>query len=81
MQQNSFSWILSADSFETILKSLLGYQSGMGSGFIDPVIRKKMYESAINNTLKNNFSIMLKVCKTGGKPLTLHFEHCLHINL
>uniref|UniRef100_A0A7N6A5M6 Cytochrome P450, family 20, subfamily A, polypeptide 1 n=1 Tax=Anabas testudineus TaxID=64144 RepID=A0A7N6A5M6_ANATE len=49
------------DSFETILKSLLGYQSGMGGGTNESVIRKKVYESAINNMLKNNFSVMLKV--------------------
>lgn len=56
--------LLSADSFETMLKSLLGYQSGMGGGANETVIRKKVYESAINNTLKNNFPLVLKVCST-----------------
>lgn len=45
-----------------MLKSLLGYQSGMGGGANETVIRKKVYESAINNTLKNNFPLVLKVC-------------------
>lgn len=44
-----------------MLKSLLGYQSGMGGGATETVIRKKVYESAINNTLKNNFPLVLKV--------------------
>lgn len=57
--------LLSADSFETMLKSLLGYQSGIGTGANETVIRKKVYESAINNTLKNNFPIVLKVSRTG----------------
>lgn len=59
--------LLLADSFETILKSLLSYQSGMGGGANETVIRKKVYENAINNTLKNNFPVMLKVCSTDEK--------------
>lgn len=51
-----------ADSFETMLKSLLGYQSAMGGGAAETVIRKKVYENAINNTLKSNFPLVLKVC-------------------
>lgn len=44
-----------------MLKSLLGYQSGMGGRPTETVIRKKVYQSAINNTLKNNFPLVLKV--------------------
>lgn len=50
-----------ADSFETMLKSLLGYQSGAGMGGTEALMRKKVYEGAINKTLENNFPILLKV--------------------
>lgn len=46
-----------------MLKSLLGYQSGMGGGASESVMRKKVYEGASNNTLKNNFPLVLKVCR------------------
>ncbi|CAK6977956.1 cytochrome P450 20A1 [Scomber scombrus] len=49
------------DSFETMLKSLLGYQSGMGGGASETIVRKKVYESAINSTLKNNLPHLLKL--------------------
>lgn len=52
----------SADSFETMLKSLLGYQSGSGVGVTESMIRKKVYEGAINKTLENNFPLLLQVC-------------------
>lgn len=52
----------SADSFETMLKSLLGYQSGSGMGVTESMIRKKVYEGAINKTLENNFPLLLQVC-------------------
>lgn len=58
----SLFFLSSADSFETMLKSLLGYQSGTGGGPTDSVIRKKVYQSAIDITLKNNFPLVLKVC-------------------
>lgn len=44
-----------------MLKSLLGYQSGTGMGGTDAVMRKKVYERAINKTLENNFPLLLKV--------------------
>ncbi|KAG7262302.1 hypothetical protein CRUP_002231 [Coryphaenoides rupestris] len=41
------------DSFETMLKSLLGYQSAAGGGgATETVMRKKMYASAVDNALK-----------------------------
>lgn len=65
--------LFSADSFETMLKSLLGYQSGMGGRPTETVIRKKVYQSAINNTLKNNFPLVLKVgVKVGYGALRRH---------
>ncbi|KAF3688401.1 Cytochrome P450 20A1 [Channa argus] len=72
------------DSFETMLKSLLGYQSGMGGGAIETVRRKKVYESAINDTLKNNFPIMLKVVeelvgKWKSFPDAQHIPLCAHL--
>uniref|UniRef100_A0A4W6DLS3 Cytochrome P450, family 20, subfamily A, polypeptide 1 n=1 Tax=Lates calcarifer TaxID=8187 RepID=A0A4W6DLS3_LATCA len=72
------------DSFETMLKSLLGYQSGMGGGANETVIRKKVYESAINNTLKNNFPLVLKlveelVGKWKSFPEAQHTPLCAHL--
>lgn len=74
----------STDSFETMLKSLLGYQSGMGGGATETVIRKKVYESAINNTLKNNFPLVLKlvdelVGKWKSFPESQHAPLCAHL--
>ncbi|KAA0713445.1 Cytochrome P450 20A1 [Triplophysa tibetana] len=45
------------DSFETMLKSLLRYQPGSGA----EVMRKKVYEGAINKTLENHFPILLQL--------------------
>lgn len=72
------------DSFETMLKSLLGYQSGMGGGATETLMRKKLYESAINNTLKNNFPLMLKlveelVGKWRSFPEAQHTPLCAHL--
>lgn len=74
----------STDSFETMLKSLLGYQSGMGGGATETVRRKKVYESAINNTLKNNFPLVLKlveelVGKWKSFPEAQHTPLCAHL--
>ncbi|KAM9328337.1 LOW QUALITY PROTEIN: cytochrome P450 20A1 [Pholidichthys leucotaenia] len=71
------------DSFETMLKSP-GYQSGMGGGTNETVIRKKLYESAINTTLKNNFSLMLKLVeelveKWRSYPETQHAPLSAHL--
>ncbi|XP_037552623.1 cytochrome P450 20A1 [Nematolebias whitei] len=72
------------DSFETMLKSLLGYQSGTGGGGNESVMRKKLYESAINNSLKNNFSVVLQVVEElVGKwisfPEAQHIPLCAHL--
>ncbi|KAF7663185.1 hypothetical protein LDENG_00214770 [Lucifuga dentata] len=72
------------DSFETMLKSLLGYQSGMGGGATETLMRKKVYESAINNTLKSNFPLMLKlveelVGKWRSFPEAQHTPLCAHL--
>ncbi|CAJ1087722.1 cytochrome P450 20A1 [Xyrichtys novacula] len=72
------------DSFETMLKSLLGYQSGMGGGATESILRKKSYEGAINNTLKNNFPLVLKlvdelVGKWKSFPEDQHIPLCAHL--
>ncbi|KAM4601566.1 cytochrome P450 20A1 [Polymixia lowei] len=72
------------DSSETMLKSLLGYQSGMGGGATETMMRKKVYESAIGNSLTNNFPLMLKmveelVAKWRSFPETQHTPLCAHL--
>ncbi|KAM6893575.1 cytochrome P450 20A1 [Xenentodon cancila] len=72
------------DSFETMLKSLLGYQAGMGGGASESVVRKKLYEGAINNALKNNFPLVLKVAeelvgKWSSFPEAQHIPLCAHL--
>lgn len=70
------------DSFETMLKSLLGYHSVTGA--TENVLRKKVYENSINNTLKNNFSLVLKlvdelVSKWMCVPAAQHTPLCAHL--
>lgn len=72
------------DSFETMLKSLLGYQSGTGIGGTEALMRKKVYEGAINKTLENNFPILLKlvdelVSKWESFPKSQHTPVCAHL--
>ncbi|XP_034720799.1 cytochrome P450 20A1 [Etheostoma cragini] len=72
------------DSFETMLKSLLGYQTGMGGGATETIIRKKVYESGINNMLKNNFPLVLKLSeelveKWKSFPDSQHTPLCAHL--
>ncbi|XP_062853815.1 cytochrome P450 20A1 [Trichomycterus rosablanca] len=72
------------DSFETMLKSLLGYQSGTGMGGTDAVMRKKVYEGAINKTLESNFPILLKLVeelveKWQAYPKSQHIPICAHL--
>ncbi|XP_077055630.1 cytochrome P450 20A1 [Siphateles boraxobius] len=72
------------DSFETMLKSLLGYQSGSGVGATESMIRKKVYEGAINKTLENNFPLLLQlveelVDKWASYPKSQHTPLCAHL--
>lgn len=72
------------DSFETMLKSLLGYQSGMGGGSTETIIRKKVYEGAVSNALKSNFPLVLKlvdelVGKWESFPEGQHTPLCAHM--
>ncbi|XP_051563095.1 cytochrome P450 20A1 [Myxocyprinus asiaticus] len=72
------------DSFETMLKSLLGYQSGSGVGVTESLMRKKVYEGAINKTLENNFPLLLQlveelVDKWSSYPESQHTPLCAHL--
>ncbi|XP_066521229.1 cytochrome P450 20A1 [Hoplias malabaricus] len=72
------------DSFETMLKSLLGYQSGTGIGGTEAMMRKKVYEGAINKTLENNFPVLIKlveelVRKWQSYPKSQHTPICAHL--
>ncbi|XP_008972465.1 cytochrome P450 20A1 isoform X2 [Pan paniscus] len=48
------------DPFETMLKSLLRYQSGGGS-VSENHMRKKLYENGVTDSLKSNFALLLKL--------------------
>lgn len=48
------------DPFETMLKSLLGYRSGAGSGSEDHV-RRRLYGDAVTAALHSNFPLLLKL--------------------
>ncbi|XP_026113924.1 cytochrome P450 20A1-like isoform X2 [Carassius auratus] len=72
------------DSFETMLKSLLSYQSGSGVGVTESMIRKKVYEGAIDKTLENNFPLLLQlveelVDKWASYPKSQHTPLCAHL--
>uniref|UniRef100_A0A2R9CC69 Cytochrome P450 family 20 subfamily A member 1 n=1 Tax=Pan paniscus TaxID=9597 RepID=A0A2R9CC69_PANPA len=49
-----------SDPFETMLKSLLRYQSGGGS-VSENHMRKKLYENGVTDSLKSNFALLLKL--------------------
>ncbi|KAM5228554.1 cytochrome P450 20A1 isoform 2-T2 [Ctenodactylus gundi] len=49
-----------SDPFETMLKSLLRYQSD-GLSMSEKHMRKKLYENGVTNSLQNNFALLLKL--------------------
>lgn len=55
-----FNLSVLADPFETMLKSLLRYQSGDGN-VSENHTRKKLYENGVTNSLQSNFALLLKV--------------------
>ncbi|XP_056286871.1 cytochrome P450 20A1 [Pseudoliparis swirei] len=72
------------DSFETMLKSLLGYRLGAGGDAAEAVMRRKVYENAVNATLKSNFPLMLKLAeellgKWRSFPESQHTPLCAHL--
>ncbi|XP_016064372.1 PREDICTED: cytochrome P450 20A1 isoform X2 [Miniopterus natalensis] len=54
------------DPFETMLKSLLRYQSGGGT-VSENYARKKLYENGVTDSLQSNFALLLKVWSEIGK--------------
>ncbi|KAJ8394499.1 hypothetical protein AAFF_G00045090 [Aldrovandia affinis] len=75
---------LTTDPFETMLKSLLGYQSGLGGDVTETLMRKKVYEGGINHTLEHNFPLLLKlveelVQKWLSFPQSQHTPLCAHL--
>lgn len=55
-----FDLSVSVDPFETMLKSLLRYQSG-GGNVSENYTRKKLYENGVTDSLHSNFALLLKV--------------------
>ncbi|XP_020016099.2 cytochrome P450 20A1 isoform X3 [Castor canadensis] len=49
-----------SDPFETMLKSLLRYQSGAGN-VSENHMRKKLYENGVTDSLQSNFPLLLKL--------------------
>uniref|UniRef100_A0A7N4V5C8 Cytochrome P450 family 20 subfamily A member 1 n=1 Tax=Sarcophilus harrisii TaxID=9305 RepID=A0A7N4V5C8_SARHA len=47
--------------FETMLKPLLMYQSGLNGDAVENHIRKKLYENGVNKSLQSNFAVMVKL--------------------
>nr|XP_006636808.1 PREDICTED: cytochrome P450 20A1 [Lepisosteus oculatus] len=73
-----------SDPFETMLKSLLGYQSGLSGDAAESLMRKKVYENGINKALEHNFNLILKlvdelVTKWAAFPESQHTPLCAHL--
>ncbi|GAB5575902.1 cytochrome P450 20A1 isoform X3 [Prionailurus iriomotensis] len=74
---------VSADPFETMLKSLLRYQSD-GGNVNENHMRKKLYESGVTNSLQSNFALLLKLSeelldKWLSYPDSQHVPLCQHM--
>lgn len=61
----NISFALLADPFQMMLKSLLGYQSGVIGEATESHVQKKLYENGINKSLQSNFSVIIKVLNLG----------------
>ncbi|XP_018409548.1 PREDICTED: cytochrome P450 20A1 isoform X2 [Nanorana parkeri] len=73
-----------SDPFQTMLKSLLGYQSGVIGEAAESHIQKKLYENAINKSLQSNFSVIIKLSeellsKWISYPQGQHVPLCQHM--
>ncbi|ETE61786.1 Cytochrome protein, partial [Ophiophagus hannah] len=55
------------DPFETMLKSLLQYQSGLGGDMAESCLRKKLYENGVTKLLPSNFPVIQKIWAEIGK--------------
>ncbi|MEE6490197.1 hypothetical protein FKM82_015801 [Ascaphus truei] len=73
-----------SDPFQMMLKSLLGYQSGVIGEASESHIRKKLYENGINTALQSNFSVITKLseellAKWISYPESQHVPLCQHM--
>ncbi|XP_029463777.1 cytochrome P450 20A1 [Rhinatrema bivittatum] len=73
-----------SDPFETMLKSLLGYQSGATGDAGESLLRKKLYEAGVKKALQSNFDVMLKLSeellsKWLSYPESQHVPLCQHM--
>ncbi|KAF4014197.1 hypothetical protein G4228_005577 [Cervus hanglu yarkandensis] len=71
------------DPFETMLKSLLRYQSDSGN-VSENHMRKKLYENGVTNCLRSNFALLLKLSeelldKWLSYPESQHVPLCQHM--
>uniref|UniRef100_A0A452RWQ2 Cytochrome P450 family 20 subfamily A member 1 n=1 Tax=Ursus americanus TaxID=9643 RepID=A0A452RWQ2_URSAM len=72
-----------SDPFETMLKSLLRYQSG-GANVNENHTRKKLYENGVTDSLQSNFALLLKLSeelldKWLSYPESQHVPLCQHM--
>ncbi|XP_033715774.1 cytochrome P450 20A1 isoform X3 [Tursiops truncatus] len=72
-----------SDPFETMLKSLLRYQSESGN-VSENLMRKKLYENGVTNSLRSNFALLLKLSeelldKWLSYPESQHVPLCQHM--
>ncbi|XP_075386125.1 cytochrome P450 20A1 isoform X2 [Tenrec ecaudatus] len=72
-----------SDPFETMLKSLLRYQSGGGSAS-EKHKQKKIYENGVTNALQSNFALLIKLSeelldKWLAYPESQHVPLCQHM--
>ncbi|XP_033899509.1 cytochrome P450 20A1-like isoform X1 [Acipenser ruthenus] len=73
-----------SDTFEMMLKSLLGYQSGLSGDAAESHMRKKLYETGVSKAIESNFSLTLKLAdellsKWESYPASQHVPLCQHL--
>ncbi|XP_063285900.1 cytochrome P450 20A1 [Pelobates fuscus] len=73
-----------SDPFQMMLKSLLGYQSGVIGEAAENHMQKKLYENGINKALQSNFSTIVKLseellAKWSSYPQSQHVPLCQHM--
>ncbi|XP_003223588.4 cytochrome P450 20A1 [Anolis carolinensis] len=73
-----------SDPFETMLKSLLRYQSGLGGDVGENCLRKKLYENGVTKSLQSNFPAIQKLseellAKWLSFPESQHVPLCQHM--
>ncbi|MGH0117621.1 UNVERIFIED_CONTAM: hypothetical protein FKN15_041813 [Acipenser sinensis] len=73
-----------SDTFEMMLKSLLGYQSGLSGDAAESHMRKKLYETGVSKAIESNFSVTLKLAdellsKWESYPDSQHVPLCQHL--